>query len=92
MPSLKRAFLSMCGRGRAYIIKAGTIILLCNAAVYVMQSFNWNLQMVEEGAESTSILASVAGGCFVAVFAAVLVCLCGHSGRGASASPAEAAV
>ncbi len=61
LPSLKRAFLSMCGRGKAYIIKAGTIILLCNAVVYVMQSFNWNLQLVEEGAESTSILASVAG-------------------------------
>ncbi len=61
LPSLKRAFMSMCSRGKAYIVKAGTIILLCNAAVYVMQSFNWNLQLVEEGAENTSILASVAG-------------------------------
>ncbi len=59
-PSLKRAALSMCSRGWAYIVKAGTIILLCNAVVYMMQAFNWNLQLVEEGAESTSILASIA--------------------------------
>ena len=61
LPSLKRAALSMLSRGWAYIVKAGTIILLCNAVVYIMQSFNWNFQLVEEGAESTSILASVAG-------------------------------
>ena len=60
LPSLKRAALSMCSRGWAYIVKAGTIILLCNAIVYIMQSFNWNLQLVEEGMESTSILASIA--------------------------------
>jgi len=61
LPSLKRAALSMLSRGWAYIVKAGTIILLCNAVVYIMQSFNWNFQLVEEGAESTSILASIAG-------------------------------
>ena len=59
-PSLKRAFLDMCSRGWSYIVKAGTIILLCNAVVYIMQSFNWSFQLVEEGAESTSILASIA--------------------------------
>jgi len=60
LPSLKRAALSMLSRGWAYIVKAGTIILLCNAAVFVMQSFDWSFQLVEEGAESTSILASIA--------------------------------
>ncbi|MBQ6892705.1 MAG: ferrous iron transporter B [Clostridia bacterium] len=60
-PSFVRAFQSMCQRGWAYIVKAGTIILLCNAAVYIMQSFNWSFQLVEEGAENTSILASIAG-------------------------------
>ncbi len=59
-PSLKRACLSMLSRGWAYIVKAGTIILLCNAVVYIMQSFDWNLQIVEEGKEGTSILASIA--------------------------------
>ncbi len=59
-PSLKRAFLSMCSRGWAYIVKAGTIILVCNAIVYIMQSFNWSFQLVEEGMENTSILATIA--------------------------------
>lgn len=60
IPSLKRAIISMLGRGKAYIIKAGTIILVCNTIVQIMQSFNWQLQVVEEGMESTSILASIA--------------------------------
>ena len=60
IPSLKRAFVSMCSRGWAYIVKAGTVILVCNTVVQIMQSFNWSLQLVEEGAESTSILASIA--------------------------------
>lgn len=60
IPSLKRAVLSMLARGKAYIIKAGTIILVCNTVVQVMQSFNWKFQVVEEGMEHTSILASVA--------------------------------
>ena len=60
IPSLKRAIISMLGRGKAYIIKAGTIILVCNTIVQIMQSFNWQFQVVEEGMESTSILASVA--------------------------------
>ncbi|MGN0431310.1 MAG: ferrous iron transporter B [Lachnospiraceae bacterium] len=60
LPSLKRAVISMLGRGKAYIIKAGTIILVCNAVVQIMQTFNWRLQVVEEGMESTSILATIA--------------------------------
>ena len=60
VPSLKRACADMCSRGWAYIVKAGTIILVCNAVVFIMQSFNWNFQLVEEGMENTSILASIA--------------------------------
>ena len=72
-PSLKRAFLSMCSRGWAYIVKAGTIILLCNTLVQVMQMFNWGFQLVEEGAENTSILATVAH-----PFAYVLIPIVGY--------------
>jgi len=61
LPSIKRAALSMLSRGWAYIVKAGTIILLCNTLVRLMQSFNWRFEVVEEGMENTSILASVAG-------------------------------
>lgn len=60
IPSLKRAVISMLGRGKAYIVKAGTIILVCNTIVQIMQSFNWQLQVVDEGMESTSILATIA--------------------------------
>ena len=59
-PSIKRATVSTLARAKAFIIKAGTIILLCNAAVQIMQTFNWQLQVVAEGAEHTSILADIA--------------------------------
>jgi len=60
IPSIKRAFISMISRGWAYIVKAGTIILVCNAVVQIMSTFNWQLQLVEEGMEATSILATIA--------------------------------
>lgn len=59
-PSLMFAFKSMLERGKAYIIKAGTIILVCNTVVQIMQSFDTHFQVVEEGMEDTSILAAVA--------------------------------
>ncbi|MBO5111389.1 MAG: ferrous iron transporter B [Clostridia bacterium] len=59
-PSFWGAFKSMCSRGWAYIVKAATIILLCNTVVQLMQSFNWRFQPIEEGMENTSILASIA--------------------------------
>ena len=58
-PSLGRAFQSMCSRGWSYIVKAATIILLCNTAVHLMQTFTWRLQVAETA--DASILASVAG-------------------------------
>ncbi len=58
-PSLSRAFKSMCSRGKAYIVKAATIILLCNTVVQLMQSFTWSFQAAETA--DSSILASIAG-------------------------------
>ena len=72
VPSIKRAFMSMLERGKDYIVKAGTIILVCNTVVQIMQSFNWSFQLVEEGMESTSILASIASPIGV-----ILVPICG---------------
>ena len=57
-PSIWGAFKSMCSRGWAYIVKAATIILLCNTAVQIMQSFTWSFQIAEEA--DSSILASIA--------------------------------
>ena len=59
VPSLKFAFGSMLERGKAYIIKAGTIILVCNTVVQIMQSFDTHFNVVEEGMENTSILATI---------------------------------
>ncbi len=57
-PSLLRATQSMFSRGWAYIVKATTIILLCNTAVQIMQTFDWTFGIAE--ASDTSILASIA--------------------------------
>ncbi len=57
-PSLWGAFKTMCGRGWAYLVKAATIILLCNTAVQIMQTFTWRLTVAESA--SDSILATIA--------------------------------
>ena len=58
IPSFFRAFTSMCSRGWEYIVKAATIILLCNTAVQVMQTFDWSFKVAESA--DSSILASIA--------------------------------
>ncbi len=57
VPSVKRSFLSMCERGWSYIVKAGTIILVCNFVVHVMQTFDWGFNVVDA---SESILHDIA--------------------------------
>ncbi len=57
-PSLWRAFLSMCARGWAYVVKAATVILLCNTVVQVMQAFDWRFQIAASA--DSSILAAIA--------------------------------
>jgi ferrous iron transport protein B len=59
-PSIKLAAIAMLSRAKSYIVKASTIILLSNVTVQIMQTFNWQFQVVAEGAENTSILASIA--------------------------------
>jgi ferrous iron transport protein B len=60
IPSIKLATIAMLSRAKSYIVKASTIILLSNVTVQIMQTFNWQFQVVAEGAENTSILASIA--------------------------------
>ena len=57
-PSIKLALKSMCQRGWSYIVKAGTVILVCNFVVYMMQTYGWNFKAVED--PSSSILATIA--------------------------------
>lgn len=70
VPSLKRAVMDMCSRGWTFIVKAFTIILVCNTVVQIMQTFTWSFQVAETA--SDSILASVA-----APFAYLLVPIVG---------------
>ena len=58
VPSFLGAFKSMCARGWSYIVKAATIILLCNTAVQIMQTFDWTLSVAESA--DGSILATIA--------------------------------
>ena len=59
LPSFWGAFKSMCSRGWEYIVKAATIILLCNMAIQLMQTFTWRLTVAQNA--DSSILASIAG-------------------------------
>ena len=58
IPSIWNAVKSMCSRGWAYIVKAATIILVCNAAVTIMQGYGWDFQPAADA--NASILASIA--------------------------------
>ncbi len=58
IPSVWNATKSMFSRGWSYIVKAGTIILVCNAAVQIMQTFSWNFAKAETA--DVSILATIA--------------------------------
>ena len=58
LPSIPRAAQSMLQRGWSYIVKAGTVILVCNFVVHLMQNFGWNFRPVENADQS--ILATIA--------------------------------
>jgi ferrous iron transport protein B len=58
LPSLWSAIKSMCSRGWEYIVKAATIILLCNTAVQIMQTFDWSFAVASSA--DSSILATIA--------------------------------
>ena len=57
-PSLWGACKSMFSRGWAYIVKAGTIILLCNAIITIMANYSWTFQAVEQDQSILHDLAS----------------------------------
>lgn len=71
LPSIRKAALAMCQRGWSYVVKAGTVILVCNFVVHLMQNFTWAFTPVAEGAADTSILASVAKP-FAYIFAPII--------------------
>ncbi|WP_270566442.1 ferrous iron transport protein B [Clostridium beijerinckii] len=65
IPSAKSVVIHMWDRVKAFIAKAGTIILVSCAAVWFLQSFNWSFEMVDA---DNSILASL-GNIIAPIFA-----------------------
>lgn len=65
VPSIKGVLIHMWDRGKAFIIKAGTIIFVACGLIWFLQSFNWSLEMVDA---NESILASI-GGVIAPIFA-----------------------
>lgn len=59
IPSLGFACKSILERGKAYIVKAGTIILVCNTVVQIMATFTPGFAVAAEDS-SNSILAMIA--------------------------------
>lgn len=56
IPGAKGVLIHMWERGKAFIIKAGTVIFVACGIIWFLSSFSWNLRMVE-GPES--MLASI---------------------------------
>lgn len=65
IPSIKGVLIHMWDRSKAFIKKAGTIILVACSAIWFLQNFNWSLQEVAAG---DSILADM-GRVFAVLFA-----------------------
>lgn len=66
LPSVKGLFIHMWDRAKAFIKKAGTVILLATILVWFLSNFDWSLAMVDDTADS--ILASV-GSVIAPIFA-----------------------
>ena len=65
IPSFKSVVMHMWEKGKAFIIKAGTIIFVSCGVIWFLQSFNWSLEMVDAG---ESILANI-GNVIAPIFA-----------------------
>lgn len=65
IPSAKNVILHMWDRGKAFIIKAGTIIFVACGVIWFLSSFNFSLEMVDA---PDSILAAI-GNIFAPIFA-----------------------
>ncbi|MBW7572258.1 ferrous iron transport protein B [Caproiciproducens faecalis] len=56
IPGAKGVLIHMWERGKAFIIKAGTVIFVACGLIWFLSNFSWSMQMVEQ---DQSILASI---------------------------------
>ena len=66
IPSPKGVLIHMWERGKAFIIKAGTIIFIACGIIWFFSNFNWSLQLVDD--TNNSMLASI-GSVIAPIFA-----------------------
>ena len=66
LPGVKGVLITMWERGKSFVKKAGTIILLSCIVLWFFSSFSWSFQMVENAEES--IMATI-GNIFAPLFA-----------------------
>ncbi len=59
LPSFKGVILHMWERCKAFVVKAFTVIFVACGVIWFLSSFGWNLQMVEDSADS--MLATLGG-------------------------------
>ena len=59
IPRLSYAFRNMMDKAKAFIIKAGTIILVCNTAIWLLQTYDFSFNVVSD--PNTSMIAMLAG-------------------------------
>ncbi len=52
IPDFKRAFFTMLRRARGFLIKAGTVILIANAIIWLLSNFNFSMQLVDSTEDS----------------------------------------
>jgi len=79
MPTLKGVFIHMWERARSFIVKAGTVIFVASALVWLLQTFNFSLEMVDPeesmlasiGTAIAPIFAPMGFGTWQAAFAAI---------------------
>lgn len=67
LPKLKNVLSMMWEKGKAFIIKAGTVIFICCAVIWFISNYNFSLQAVDA---QDSILAAI-GGLLVPIFAPI---------------------
>ena len=79
MPTIKGVMIHMWERARSFIVKAGTIIFIASAMVWMLQTFNFSLEMVDPeesmlasiGTAIAPIFAPMGFGTWQAAFAAI---------------------
>ncbi|MHC1715504.1 MAG: ferrous iron transport protein B [Acidaminococcaceae bacterium] len=79
MPTIKGVMIHMWERARSFIVKAGTIIFIASALVWMLQTFNFSFEMVDPeesmlatiGTAIAPIFAPMGFGTWQAAFAAI---------------------